>query len=267
MKIIRQLSYVIGFGILGFLSGCSSTNNNNNENSNENTKVSQQRADPLENFNRKMFDFNLNVLDAYILRPVAVSWRNYVPKPARIGLSNFSVNLGEPASMVNSLLRGEPKQALNHLHRFIINTSLGLAGLVDVASAADDELAESRTVRFGSVLGHYNVDYGPYVVVPFYGSATPREDIGGVVDWLYPAYSLVTGLPGVGLYLLDGIEARANVLDQDSLVRDSTDPYLFMREAYFQNHDFKARGGAPSTMVNPNSRDIQGSIDEIDALD
>lgn len=263
MKIIKQLSYVVGLGILGFLSGCTSTNNNNNEN----TSVSQQRSDPFEKFNRKMFDFNFNVLDAYILRPVAVGWRNNVPKPVRIGISNFSSNLGEPASMVNSLLRGEPKQALNHLHRFIINTSFGLAGLVDVASAADDELAESRTVRFGSVLGRYNVDYGPYVVVPFYGSATPRDDLGSIVDLLYPAYSLVTGLPGVGLYLLDGIETRANVLDQDSLVRDSTDPYLFMREAYFQNHDFKARGGEPTTTVNPNSGDIQNSIDEIDSLD
>lgn len=269
MKIIKQLSYIIGFGILGFLSGCTSTNNNknDNENSNENSNVTQQRSDPLEKFNRKMFDFNFNVLDAYILRPVAVGWRNYVPRPARIGLSNFSVNLGEPASMVNSLLQGEPKQALNHLHRFIINTSIGIGGLVDVASAADDELAESRNVRFGSVLGHYNVDYGPYVVIPFYGSATPREDIGGIVDWFYPAYSLVTGLPGVGLYLLNGIETRASVLDQDSLVRDSTDPYIFMRETYFQNHDFKARGGKPSTMVNPNSGDIQSSIDEIDSLD
>ncbi len=260
MKKTKQLYYVIGFGIIGLLSGCSSSNN-------DSTNVSPSRSDPFEKFNRTMFDFNFNVLDAYILRPVAVTWRNYMPKPVRIGLVNFTNNLGEPASMVNSLLRGEPKQAVNHLSRFLINTSVGVLGLVDVASVADDELAETQNVRFGSVLGHYNVDYGPYVVVPFYGSATPREDIGGIVDLLYPVYSLVTALPGIGLYLLNGIETRASVLDQDQLVRGSTDPYVFMKEAYFQNHDFKARGGEPSTTVNPNSSTIQSSIDEIDSLD
>lgn len=229
------------------------------------TDVETGRSDPLEGFNRTMFDFNYNVLDPYILRPVAVAWKDYVPTPVRSGLSNFSNNLSEPATMVNYLLQGEVKRATKHFHRFIINTTFGLGGLIDMAGH-DEGLRREDSREFGSVLGHYGVGYGPYVVLPGYGSATPREDIGGIVDQLYPPLSWLVGWPAVGKWMIDGIETRARFLDQDQLLRDSSDPYIMMREAYFQNKDFQASDGKVGAPVNPNAALIEDDLSEIDSL-
>lgn len=100
----------------------------------------QGRSDPLEGFNRTMFNFNFNVVDPYVLRPVAVAWRDYVPQPARNGLSNFTSNLEEPAVMVNSFLQGDPYKGMVHFTRFFLNTILGMGGLIDVAGMANPQL-------------------------------------------------------------------------------------------------------------------------------
>lgn len=84
------------------------------------------RSDPLEGFNRSMYSFNYNVLDPYVVRPVAVAWRDYVPQPARNGLSNFTSNLEEPAVMVNYFLQGDPYQGMVHFTRFFLNSLLGM---------------------------------------------------------------------------------------------------------------------------------------------
>lgn len=88
----------------------------------------QGHADPLEGFNRSMFNFNYNVLDPYVLRPVAVAWRDYVPQPARNGLGNFFTNLNEPSTMVNYFIEGNPYKAMVHFNRFFLNTLLGMGG-------------------------------------------------------------------------------------------------------------------------------------------
>lgn len=100
----------------------------------------QGRSDPLEGFNRTMYNFNFNVLDPYIVRPVAVAWRDYVPQPARNGLSNFTGNLEEPAVMVNYFLQGDPYQGMVHFTRFFLNTILGMGGFIDVAGMANPKL-------------------------------------------------------------------------------------------------------------------------------
>jgi formate-nitrite transporter family protein len=123
----------------------------------------QGRSDPLEGFNRTMYNFNFNVLDPYIVRPVAVAWRDYVPQPARNGLSNFTGNLEEPAVMVNYFLQGDPYQGMVHFTRFFLNTILGMGGFIDVAGMANPKLQRTEPHRFGSTLGHYGVGYGPYV--------------------------------------------------------------------------------------------------------
>lgn len=231
-----------------------------------NTEPDAGRSDPLEGFNRTMFNFNYNVLDPYILRPVAVTWNDYVPMPVRTGISNVSNNLGEPATMANYLLQGEVKRAVKHLHRFVINTTFGIGGLIDFATH-DEGLRREDNRRFGSVLGHYNVGYGPYVVLPAYGSVTPREDVGGIIDDLYPPLSWLIGWPAVGKWVLDGIETRARFLDQDQMLRNSSDPYLFMREAYYQNKDFQASDGKIGTPVNPNAAIIEDDLSDIDNMD
>ncbi|MGC6389016.1 phospholipid-binding lipoprotein MlaA [Ewingella sp. S1.OA.A_B6] len=225
----------------------------------------QGRSDPLEGFNRTMFDFNYNIVDPYVLRPVAVAWRDYVPQPARNGTSNFLSNLDEPASMVNSLLKGDPYRAGIHFNRFFLNTLLGMGGLIDVASMANPKLAREEAQGFGSTLGHYGVGYGPYVQLPGYGSFTVRDEGGDFVDTLYPMLSYLTIWMSAGKWALQGIETRAELLDSDGILRNSSDPYLMVREAYFQRHDFLAKGGQLTPQVNPNAAAIQGDLDSIDS--
>jgi phospholipid-binding lipoprotein MlaA len=200
-------------------------------------------SDPLSGFNKVMFNVNYYAFDPYILRPAAVVWKDYVPTPLRKGVVNFSSNLSEPASMVNSLLQGETQQAGKHFARFFLNTVFGLAGLFDVASIADPQLQKGNRHSFGDVLGHYKVPYGPYAVLPFYGSATLRDEGGSMIDTLYPPlvwldwqWALVRGV-------FDGIEARAVAIEFEDLIKNSDDPYNFMRNAYFQRHDFIVSGG------------------------
>lgn len=225
----------------------------------------QGRSDPLEGFNRTMFDFNYNIVDPYLLRPVAVAWRDYVPQPARNGTSNFLSNLDEPASMVNALLKGDPYHAAIHFNRFFLNTLLGMGGLIDVASMANPKLAREEAQGFGSTLGHYGVGYGPYVQLPAYGSFTIRDEGGDFVDTLYPALSYLTIWMSAGKWALQGIETRAELLDSDGILRNSSDPYLMIREAYFQRHDFLAKGGQLTPQVNPNAALIQGDLESIDS--
>ena len=175
----------------------------------------QGRSDPLAGFNRTMYNFNFNVLDPYIVRPVAVAWRDYVPQPARNGLSNFTGNLEEPAVMVNYFLQGDPYQGMVHFTRFFLNTILGMGGFIDVAGMANPKLQRTEPHRFGSTL--------------------------------------------------EGIETRAQLLDSDGLLRQSSDPYIMVREAYFQRHDFIANGGELKPQENPNAQAIQDDLKDIDS--
>lgn len=230
----------------------------------ENTEPAQ-RSDPLEGFNRTMFNFNYNMLDPYVLRPVAVAWRDYVPVPARSGISNVLSNVEEPASMVNAILVGEPRQAGIHFTRFFLNTVLGLGGFIDVAGKANPALAREVPHRFGSTLGRYGVGYGPYVELPAYGSFTIREDGGDFVDTLYPVLSWLSWPISVGKWTLEGIETRAQLLDSDAILRQQQDPYAFIRNAYFQRHDFIANGGKLKPEDNPNASAIQDDLKDIDS--
>jgi phospholipid-binding lipoprotein MlaA len=224
-----------------------------------------QRSDPLEGFNRTMFNFNYNVLDPYVVRPVAVAWRDYVPVPVRSGTSNFLSNLDEPASMVNAILVGEPRRAGIHFTRFFLNSVLGLGGFIDVAGKANPELAREVPHHFGTTLGRYGVGYGPYVELPAYGSFTIREDGGDFVDTLYPVLSWLTWPMSIGKWTLEGVETRAQLLDSDAILRQQQDPYAFIRNAYFQRHDFLASGGKLKPEENPNASAIQDDLKDIDS--
>ena len=222
-------------------------------------------SDPMSGFNSTMFDFNYYVLDPYLLRPVAVAWKDYVPSPIRSGISGVSSNLSEPASSVNSLLKGDVPGVGKHLARFMLNTVFGFGGLLDVASMADPQLAKGNKQSFGTVLGHYDLPYGPYVVLPFYGQATLRQDVGNMVDYLYPPLSSLTLEMSVTRYILDGIEARAQAIQYEDLLNNTNDPYNFMRNAYFQRNDFLSSGGKIDEKRQQQREQLLGdSLDDID---
>lgn len=215
------------------VTGCSSINPETGE-----------RNDPIQGFNRTMWDFNYNVVDPYVLKPVATGWRNYVPQPVRTGLVNVANNLDEPVSFVNRLLEGEGKKALVHFNRFWINSVFGLGGLIDWASYSDPlKIDGERT--FGDTLGSYHVDPGVYIMLPLYGATTPREATGAVVDsaYTYAFYDWVGGPWALVKWGVQGIDKRAKAIDQEALLEQSQDPYITFREAYYQNLEFRATDG------------------------
>ncbi|OBW91126.1 hypothetical protein QV01_08475 [Gallibacterium genomosp. 3] len=219
-----------------------------------------ERNDPLQGFNRAMWNVNYNYLDPYILRPVAQGWRDYVPAPVKTGLTNFTSNLDEPMSFVNRLLEGNFKQAMVHFDRFWINSVFGLAGFIDIASASKP-LRKQESREFGDMLGHYGMGTGSYVVLPGYGAATPRQDIGHLVDMTYPMLSLL-GPWSLLKWGIQGVDKRASVLDQDALLKQAQDPYVTYREAYFQNLQFKVSDGKAETKAKETLD--KNIVDEID---
>ncbi|WP_101776394.1 MlaA family lipoprotein [Pasteurella oralis] len=218
-----------------------------------------ERKDPLEGFNRTMWDFNYKVVDPYLLKPVATGWKEYVPTPVKSGLTNVTNNLDEPASFVNRLLSGDFKKAMVHFNRFWINTVFGLGGLIDVASYSDPLKIENNS-RFGDTLGRYGVETGSYVMLPLYGPATPRQDIGNLADTTYPMLSLL-GPWGLVKWGIQGIDSRANALDKEALLEQSQDPYITFREAYFQNLEYRVKDGKVNAPEQDLSQDILNEID------
>ncbi|GJJ79999.1 MlaA family lipoprotein [Pasteurella canis] len=218
-----------------------------------------ERKDPLEGFNRTMWDFNYKVVDPYILKPVAKGWKEYVPTPVKSGLTNVTNNLDEPTSFVNRLLSGDFKKAMVHFNRFWINTVFGLGGLIDVASYSAPLKIENNS-RFGDTLGRYGIETGSYVMLPFYGPATPRQDIGNLADTTYPMLSLL-GPWGLVKWGIQGIDGRAKALDKEALLDQSQDPYITFREAYFQNLEYRVKDGKVENPKQDLSQDILNEID------
>lgn len=201
------------------------------------------RNDPLEGFNRTMWKVNYEYLDPYVLEPVAKGWRDYVPSPVKTGLVNVANNLDEPASFVNRLLEGEGQKAMIHFTRFWINSVFGLGGLIDFASMTNDLKLENGRRTFGDTLGSYNVPTGPYVMLPGYGAATPRQDLGGIVDGTYSVLSVLATPWSIAKFTVQGVDKRASLLGQEQLLKQAQDPYVTFREAYFQNLEFKVKDG------------------------
>lgn len=202
-----------------------------------------ERNDSLEGFNRAMWYVNYEVLDPYVVKPLAKGWRDYVPGPVKTGLVNVADNLDEPASFVNRLLEGEGKKAVVHLNRFWINTVFGLGGLIKISDADEDLMVDSSSREFGDTLGSYDVPTGSYVVIPGYGSTTPRQAVGKVADSAYPVLSMLTMPWTAAKFVVQGVDSRAKLLKQDALLEQSEDPYITFREAYFQNLEFKVKDG------------------------
>jgi len=121
--------------------------------------------DPLESMNRKVHSFNM-ALDKAVLRPVAKGYKKVVPSPLRKGVTNFFSNLTTPRSALNNFLQGKPKQGFNEIGRFLFNSTLGLGGLIDIASAGGMERYDEN---FAQTLSVWGVPDGPYIVMPLWG--------------------------------------------------------------------------------------------------
>jgi phospholipid-binding lipoprotein MlaA len=195
-------------------------------------------GDPLEGFNRAMFSVHQK-LDKAVFRPVALGYRDVVPKPVRSGLRNFFSNLGEPIVALNFLLQLKFGKAAETLGRFAINTTIGIGGLVDIAKGPDFRLPH-RPNGFGDTLGFYGVKPGPYLFIPLVGPTNLRDFIGGQGEgFVLPA---AIGKPfdrweyQMPKAVITGFDMRAESDDDlRALMDGAIDPYATLRSAYMQS--------------------------------
>ena len=199
--------------------------------------LSDEVKDPFENLNRKTFDFNEN-LDEKFARPVAEAYSKFPPK-IKIGISNFFNNLEEVDTFVNQLLQGKPKQSINDLTRFLINTTVGLGGFIDVASKIGLERHEED---FGQTLAVWGVGQGPYIMLPVLGPSTLRDTLSRPVSsFLSVTFHMTETDVNIALKGIDAIETREKLLGVESLL--SGDKYSFVKDAYIQSMLYEIKDG------------------------
>ncbi|MDR2925351.1 MAG: VacJ family lipoprotein [Azoarcus sp.] len=206
--------------------------------------------DPLEPYNRAMFSFN-EKLDNAALKPVAKGYKAVTPAPVRTWVSNFFGNLQDPWIGVNNLLQGKPADALNDLMRFVFNSTLGIGGLLDIASEAQ---MPKHDEDFGQTLGVWGVKDGPFVVLPLFGPRMLRDaaaipaDWAGNSPWSQPYENPIVHDDTVryGLSGLNAINGRANMLGLERTLDEGTlDKYRFARDFYIQQRRFNVHDGNP----------------------
>ena len=199
-------------------------------------------ADPLESVNRGIFAFNLTT-DKYVLKPVAKGYQWAVPGFARTGIKNFFNNLSYPITVVNQYLQGKPGQGTADLGRFLINTTVGLGGLIDVAAYWG---LPAHQEDFGQTFGRWGVGEGWYLMLPFLGATTNRDLVGRLVGTpLNPLFYADETELVWGLNILDAIQVRAQFLGSSELLLQQLDPYAFTRAAYLQRRWSAIHDGNP----------------------
>ena len=191
--------------------------------------------DPYEGFNRAMFSFN-DTVDTYALKPVATAYKNVTPSFVQTGVNNFFGNLSDAWSAINNLLQGKGEDGMSDVTRFALNSTLGIAGLFDIASEAG---LQKHKEDFGQTLGVWGVSSGPYLMLPLLGPSTVRDtvalpaDIAGDI-WRYKDPTNVRNIGTV----LRVVDQRANLLDATSLLEDAAlDRYEFIRDGYLQRRE------------------------------
>jgi phospholipid-binding lipoprotein MlaA len=218
--IIKKL---LMFGVI-VMTGCATTQ--------QNERVA--KIDPFEPMNRAVFSFN-EVADDYLIKPIAEAYKFVLPEFARTGVTNFFGNINDVLIAANNLLQAKPVEAANDIGRFLINSTIGILGLFDVAT--DMGLDKNRE-DFGQTLGVWGLPDGPYVVLPFFGASNVRDTVGLVVD-IETDFMMNTNKLNsdekIAVNLLKTINRRANLLDAGQLLEDAAfDKYSFVRDGYIQ---------------------------------
>jgi phospholipid-binding lipoprotein MlaA len=196
--------------------------------------------DPWEPVNRAVFRFN-DTLDTYALKPVAKGYDRVMPQFLNDGISNVFNNLGEPKNLVNNVLQGKIDDAGVDLARFLMNTTVGVVGIFDVATRMG---LQRNDEDFGQTLGAWGVKSGPYVMLPLLGPSTVRDTGGFAIEGLadYSYRGQMDHVPSRNTAIgVDIVDTRAGLLSQERLIRG--DKYRFIRNAWLQNREFKVMDG------------------------
>jgi phospholipid-binding lipoprotein MlaA len=210
------------------LTGCASTHANN-------------PADPLESFNRGVFQFN-DAVDKAVAKPVAQGYNAVMPEPGKIVVSNFFSNLDDVIVTVNDLLQLKFTQAASDGSRFVFNTTFGIFGLLDVTSRL-----EKHNEDFGQTLGYWGVGSGPYIVLPILGPSSVRDGAGLYADSRPSKLRRVDHMRTRNqLYLTKAISRRAQLLEQEKVLDEAViDRYEFIRDAYLLRRQSLVYDGNP----------------------
>jgi phospholipid-binding lipoprotein MlaA len=196
--------------------------------------------DPWERFNRASYKFN-DALDRAVAKPAAKGYKKVTPRVVRTGVSNFISNLGTITTVFNDVLQGKMKQAGHDSGRFLLNSTIGLAGLFDPASAAG---LERNDEDFGQTLGKWGVKSGPYLMLPILGPSTVRDTVGRVPDqFTNPVNYLQDDSTRYIIRGFDFLDLRAGLLDFEPQLEKSYDKYAFIRNAWLQRREFQVTDG------------------------
>ena len=198
--------------------------------------------DPWERLNRGVYRFN-DVVDRAVTKPIARGYTAVLPGPVRQGVTNFSRNLLTPLYLDNNFLQGKPYEGTVEFYRLVVNSTIGIGGIFDVAAMSG---IESNPEDFGQTAAVWGVPAGPFVMIPFLGPQTLRDAVLLPVDLqLDPLYHYDVASVRDRLYVLRLINLRANLLPLEDLLEDSPDPYVTIRESFLQNREFAIYDGNP----------------------
>jgi phospholipid-binding lipoprotein MlaA len=204
----------------------------------------RSKKDPWEAMNRNVFAFNQS-LDDYLLIPIARAYQFVLPETVRTGISNIFANVGDVYTALNNFLQGKPKSATDDLIRVFVNTTMGLGGIMDVASMAG---VEKHAEDFGQTFAVWGFGEGPYMVLPLLGASSVRDTVGWVFDLetdilinLINDIPLRNSITGVRV-----VDQRVRFIGASELLDSAAiDRYSFIRDAYFQRRRYKIYDGNP----------------------
>ena len=236
IEIIKKYKISAGLFVLPFLYGCSVT-----------PVQFPEPTDPWESTNRSIMEFN-DDFDESAFKPIARTYQKITPDIVDVGISNFFGNLYEVSTTVNGALQGKPKQSIMDASRFIVNSSIGILGIFDVAKHI---YLPKHDEDFGQTLAVWGVPKGNYVVLPFYGPSSVRAIVGRVGDMaLHPfTYTplfanVAVGWTATGLRVVEAIDMRADFLGAEAVASEAAlDKYTFFRSAYNQQREYLIKDG------------------------
>jgi len=201
----------------------------------------EEDVDPFEDINRTVYGFNETV-DDNLLEPVSRAYKDHVPEVAQDRVSDFFGNLRDVSTLANQILQFKPVEGVETLGRILVNSTIGLGGLFDVASdmglTTDDE-------DFGQTMGVWGVEEGPYVVIPLLGPSTVRDGVGLFVDTTSDA-NMISKTEGIGFIsssAISIIDKRVELLLVTDMIDLSDDPYIAMRSSYLQKRKYDVFDG------------------------
>ncbi len=210
--------------------------------------LSHADNDPFEDINKKTHNLN-QTLDLQVASPVARFYKRITPDILEIGITNFTRNIEDLSIAVNNMLQGKVNEGISDLFRFTINSTLGIAGFIDVSTGLG---FKKHDEDFGQTLAIWGVDEGPYIVLPGLGPSTLRDTLAMIPDsFLTPLWLINHDRTSYSLTAIDLVDTRARYLGLESVVIG--DEYLFYKDAYLQSREFEIKDG-----------EIEDDFDEFD---